>query len=201
MEYKAFANMLWEFVKTDLILNKELNISQYIPKEYQAAWNIASRSTAYDSQAETQLAGMLQEYCVVAVSLFESRELLYHPKQPLMDKFTKALEKGPESVEVVALYPFYQQSLNIKYFFGSVIQIFEVVTCVIYFFTMSLIMKQIYEDKEIEVGIWRTLGAGGVKQSIPNSHNFASPLSQNNQLNNNHDPPPTIRLNQTLSVQ
>jgi hypothetical protein len=29
---------------------------------------------------------------------------------------------------------------------------------------MSLIMKQIYEEKSIEVGIWRTLGAGGVKQ-------------------------------------
>jgi hypothetical protein len=29
---------------------------------------------------------------------------------------------------------------------------------------MSLIMKQIYEEKEIEVGIWRTLGAGGVKK-------------------------------------
>lgn len=29
---------------------------------------------------------------------------------------------------------------------------------------MRLILKQIYEEKEIEVGIWRTLGAGGVKQ-------------------------------------
>ncbi len=73
MEYKAFAKMLWEFLKTDLILNKELNLSQYIPKEYRAAWNIASRSTAYDLQAETQLAELLQDYCVVAVSLFDSR--------------------------------------------------------------------------------------------------------------------------------
>ncbi len=84
---------------------------------------------------------------------------------------------------MVALYPFYQQSLNIKYFFGSVIQIFEVVTCVIYFFTMSLIMKQIYEEKEIEVGIWRTLGAGGVKQQSLNNdsmhNNPRSSFSQN----------------------
>lgn len=28
---------------------------------------------------------------------------------------------------------------------------------------MTLIFKQIYEEKEIEVGIWRTLGAGGVR--------------------------------------
>lgn len=28
---------------------------------------------------------------------------------------------------------------------------------------MVLIFRQIYEEKEIEVGIWRTLGAGGVK--------------------------------------
>ena len=27
---------------------------------------------------------------------------------------------------------------------------------------MTLIMKQIYEEKEVEVGIWRTLGAGAV---------------------------------------
>lgn len=25
-----------------------------------------------------------------------------------------------------------------------------------------LIMKQVYEEKEVEVGIWRTLGAGGL---------------------------------------
>jgi hypothetical protein len=52
--------------------------------------------------------------------------------------------------------------LAIKYFFDSVIQIFEFVTCIIYFYTMTLIMKQIYEEKEVEVGIWRTLGAGAV---------------------------------------
>jgi hypothetical protein len=28
---------------------------------------------------------------------------------------------------------------------------------------MTLIFKQVYEEKEIEVGIWRTLGAGGVR--------------------------------------
>jgi hypothetical protein len=28
---------------------------------------------------------------------------------------------------------------------------------------MTLIFCQIYEEKEIEVGIWRTLGAGGVR--------------------------------------
>lgn len=28
---------------------------------------------------------------------------------------------------------------------------------------MRLILQQVYEEKEIEVGIWRTLGAGGVK--------------------------------------
>jgi hypothetical protein len=67
-------------------------------------------------------------------------------------------------MEVIVIYPFFQQSLAIKYFFDSVIQIFEFVTCIIYFYTMTLIMKQIYEEKEIEVGIWRTLGAGGVSQ-------------------------------------
>ena len=29
---------------------------------------------------------------------------------------------------------------------------------------MRLILKQVYEEKEVEVGIWRTLGAGGVKE-------------------------------------
>ena len=43
------------------------------------------------------------------------------------------------------------------------IQIFEIVAVILYFYTMTLIMKQIYEEKEIEVGIWRTLGAGGLK--------------------------------------
>jgi hypothetical protein len=27
---------------------------------------------------------------------------------------------------------------------------------------MTLILKQVYEEKEVEVGIWRTLGAGGL---------------------------------------
>lgn len=62
------------------------------------------------------------------------------------------------------IYPFFRQSLAIKYFFDSVIQIFEFVTFIIYFYTMTLIMKQVYEEKEIEVGIWRTLGAGGVSK-------------------------------------
>ena len=43
---------------------------------------------------------------------------------------------------------------------------------------MTLIMKQIYEEKEIEVGIWRTLGAGG----LPMLHhkNKDPPLDHNN---------------------
>ena len=62
------------------------------------------------------------------------------------------------------LYPFYKLSLAIKFFFDSVVQIFEFVTCIIFFYTITLIMKQSYEEKEIEVGIWRSLGAGGHPQ-------------------------------------
>lgn len=48
MEYKGFADMMWEFVKENVVLNKELNISQYLPKEYQTLWNLATMSSAYD---------------------------------------------------------------------------------------------------------------------------------------------------------
>ena len=47
------------------------------------------------------------------------------------------LEQTPTNMEVIVIYPFFQQSLAIKYFFDSVIQIFEFVTCIIYFYTMT----------------------------------------------------------------
>jgi hypothetical protein len=33
---------------------------------------------------------------------------------------------------------------------------------------MTLILKQVYEEKEVEVGIWRTLGAGGLAMKRKN---------------------------------
>lgn len=48
MEYKAFANMLWEFLKNNIVLNKDLNLTQYVPKEYRPVWNLVTKSTAYD---------------------------------------------------------------------------------------------------------------------------------------------------------
>ncbi len=74
-----------------------------------------------------------------------------------------ALESTPGDIQVVSIYPFFQDLDNIRYFFKSVIQIFTFVCAVIFFNTMKLILKQVYEEKEIEVGIWRTLGAGGVR--------------------------------------
>lgn len=65
---------------------------------------------------------------------------------------------------MVSVYPFFQDLDGIRFFFKSVIQIFTFICLVIFFNTMRLILKQVYEEKEIEVGIWRTLGAGGVKE-------------------------------------
>jgi hypothetical protein len=59
--------------------------------------------------------------------------------------------------------PFYNDMEGIRFFFKSVIQIFSFICAVIYFYIMRLILRSVYEEKEIEVGIWRTLGAGGVK--------------------------------------
>lgn len=67
-------------------------------------------------------------------------------------------------MEVISVYPLYQDMSDIRYFFKSVIQIFTFICLVIFFYTMRLILKQVYEEKEIEVGIWRTLGAGGVSE-------------------------------------
>ena len=74
-----------------------------------------------------------------------------------------AMENSPGDFQVISTYPFYEDLANIRFFFKSVIQIFTFICAVIFFYTMRLILKQIYEEKEIEVGIWRTLGAGGVK--------------------------------------
>ena len=67
-------------------------------------------------------------------------------------------------MQVISTYPFYYELQNIRFFFKSVIQIFTFVCALIFFYTIRLIFQQIYEEKSIEVGIWRTLGAGGVKQ-------------------------------------
>lgn len=75
-----------------------------------------------------------------------------------------AMENSPGQFQVVSVYPFFQDLDNIRFFFKSVIQIFIFICLVIFFNTMRLILKQVYEEKEIEVGIWRTLGAGGVKE-------------------------------------
>ncbi len=88
---------------------------------------------------------------------------MYDPSKPIEGLYSNALELSPEQVEVIAKYPIYHSFLGIKYFFQSVVEIFIFISILLFFSTMSLMLKQIYEEKEIEVGIWRTLGAGGVR--------------------------------------
>lgn len=50
---------------------------------------------------------------------------------------------------MVSIYPFYKDLEGIRYFFKSVIQIFSFICAVIYFYIMTLIFQQVYEEKEI----------------------------------------------------
>jgi len=50
---------------------------------------------------------------------------------------------------MVSIYPFYEDLQGIRYFFKSVLQIFTFICAVIYFYILRLILKQIYEEKEI----------------------------------------------------
>ncbi len=98
------------------------------------------------------------------IASYDHRELVYHPRVMKQTEMYEAMENSPGDFQVVAVYPLYQDLSDIRFFFKSVIQIFTFICGVIFFYTMRLILKQVYEEKEIEVGIWRTLGAGGVKE-------------------------------------
>ena len=104
---------------------------------------------------------------LMMVAAYDHRELVYHPQKLQEALMYQAMENSPPDYEIISVYPLYQQLNGIRYFFKSVIQIFTFICAVIFFHTMRLILQQVYEEKEIEVGIWRTLGAGGVK----NEHN------------------------------
>jgi hypothetical protein len=53
---------------------------------------------------------------------------------------------------------------------------------------MTLIMKQVYEEKEIEVGIWRTLGAGGVRIDASSTTNKTDMSENINGFDFEHNP-------------
>lgn len=48
IEYNAFAKILINFLKENVIKNKDISLEQYIPKDYQALWNLVTQSSMYD---------------------------------------------------------------------------------------------------------------------------------------------------------
>jgi hypothetical protein len=57
------------------------------------------------------------------------------------------MESTPGNYQLISIYPFYKDLEGIRYFFKSVIQIFTFTSSVLYFYIMTLIMKQVYEEK------------------------------------------------------
>lgn len=166
MEVEGFISMLAQWAAHTItdVNEQTKDIADSLPPQYLALW---PRNTLQVQSAvmmfKSQLKIFFRNFSLMAVCRLNDREQVYQPHSS--DKyiqFAALLEDTPPNMEVIVIYPFFAESLAIKYFFDSVIQIFEFVTCIIYFYTMNLIMKQIYEEKEVEVGIWRTLGAGAV---------------------------------------
>jgi hypothetical protein len=112
----------------------------------------------------------------MVVSTFQEREIVYHPDGKGIGGLLDAMQTAPGDFQVISIYPFYKDLEGIRFFFKSVIQIFSFICAVIYFYIMTLIFRQIYEEKEIEVGIWRTLGAGGV--SLKKNHSVKGQYSK-----------------------
>jgi len=83
------------------------------------------------------------------VASYNNRQLIYHPSKYETNRMFTAMESSPGDFTVVSTYPFYEDLANVRFFFKSVIQIFTFVCGVIFFYTMRLILKQIYEEKEI----------------------------------------------------
>lgn len=50
---------------------------------------------------------------------------------------------------MLALSPLYNLSLSIKYFFDSILQIFTFIAVLLYINVMRIILKQVYDEKEI----------------------------------------------------
>ena len=136
------------------------------------AINFARTTGIYNQNIKDTLFVGLRSYPLLVVSNFKSRELVYHPNKKRLNEYLTTMENTPGEYQVISVYPFYKDLEGIRFFFKSVIQIFTFICAVIYFYIMRLIFKQIYEEKEIVVGIWRTLGAGGVKakQKVKNSN-------------------------------
>ena len=86
---------------------------------------------------------------MLVISTFHNRELIYHPDKPYYNKMTTSLEETPSNVQVISTYPLFHNLEGIRFFFKAVIQIFTFITVVIYFYIMTLILKQVYEEKEI----------------------------------------------------
>lgn len=117
----------------------------------------------YKDEIRKAITEAVYKFPLMVVSSFKNREAVYSPNEKGVISLLDAMQNSPGEFQVISIYPFYQDLEGIRYFFKSVIQIFSFICAVIYYYIMTLIFKQIYEEKEIEVGIWRTLGAGGVR--------------------------------------
>ena len=176
MEFDGLSRLLTEFAAEALldsqpledIVFQQLEQSGLDHSQVQMAktyWALGKASGTLRGGLEGVIRGGIEENPLMMVASYRHRELIYHPSGSQREAMYAALESCPSDFQVVSTFPFYEQLANIRYFFKSVIQIFTFVCAVVFFYTMRLILKQVYEEKEIEVGIWRTLGAGGVSQA------------------------------------
>ena len=108
---------------------------------------MAKLSGTYKSLLSDYIREGVEENPLMMVASYNHRELIYHPLQYETDGMFAAMESSPGSFTVVSTYPFYEDLSNVRFFFKSVIQIFTFVCGVIFFYTMRLILKQIYEEK------------------------------------------------------
>lgn len=143
-------------------------------------WLLPYKYLGLQPKLSPYIARAMQSYAPIVAVSFNQRSGYYRPhEQSLNKEVVTLLEQIPPNIEVLALQPLYNMSLPIKYFFDSILQIFSFIAVLLYINVMRIILKQVYDEKEIEIGVWRTLGIGGVKIHGMNTELSRLPLRMN----------------------